>query len=163
MTVTSGNNQNDVSLAALTGGDYAATYTDYSQDPNGNIKGRLFHADGTPGAIFSVAASGFPDTDSDVAALADGGFVASWTLGLGGGDNDIHARIFNADGSVRVGNVDVNINLHNTRHSSVAGLAGGGFATAWEEAPAGGGASELRFALFDSSGQQTRATPRPAS
>ena len=43
-----------------------------------------------------------PDHDqSDVAALADGGFVVTRTRHNGGGDNNVSATMFNADGSIR--------------------------------------------------------------
>src|SRR5262249_24900760 len=96
--------------------------------------------------------------ESDVAALADGGYVVTWTRDFGGGDHDIHGQILEANGSIRTLNVNVNDNLRNTSHSSVAGLAGGGFVTAWEESPAGGGSGEVRFRLFDSHGNALNGT-----
>ena len=37
--------------------------------------------------------------ESDVAALASGGFVVTWTRDFGGGDFDLRAQTFNAAGT----------------------------------------------------------------
>jgi hypothetical protein len=51
---------------------------------------------GGPIAVASITGSTFNDVEFD--ALADGGFVATWGTG---GSTDLHAAIYNADGSVR--------------------------------------------------------------
>lgn len=70
--------------------------------------------------------------DSELAALADGGFVAVWT---DRSDVDtIRAQVFNADGSHRGAEIliDQAGSGAGTR-PSVIGLAGGGFAIGWTE------------------------------
>ena len=151
---TGAGNQTDASIAGLKNGQFITTFTDYSSDPAGDIRAHLIGAGGTPiGADFGIATgSSFHDSQSDVAALADGGYVVTWTRDFGAGDHDIHGAILEANGSFRTLNVNINDNLHNTSHASVAALTGGGFVTAWEESPAGGGNTEVRFRLFDAHG-----------
>src|SRR5262245_37458355 len=67
--------QFDPSIATLSDGSMVVTYTD-TGGFNGFIRARLFSADGAAIDLdFGLLDTGFPDTDADVAALADGGFV----------------------------------------------------------------------------------------
>ena len=71
--------------------------------------------------------------DAELAALADGGFVAVWT------DRSdvetIRAQVFNADGSPRGAEIHVDqAGSGAGTRPAVIGLAGGGFAVAWTEA-----------------------------
>jgi Ca2+-binding RTX toxin-like protein len=156
--------QADASVAGLIGGGAVVTFTDTSGDLGGDIRARRFNADGSAVDIldFGVELTSNDDFASDVAGLSDGGFVVSWTRTFGfGTDEDIRAKVFNSDGSARsdVLIVDGFVNL-NTRGSSVAGLAGGGFVVAWEQAPVGGTVSDLYFRRYDASGNALDATSR---
>jgi Ca2+-binding RTX toxin-like protein len=160
-TVT--NTQSEASVAGLIDGRAVVTFTDFSTDSRGDIRARLFSGNGGAFAVdFAlVTDNGLGDTNSDVAALADGGFVASWDRDFGSGDLDVRAAVFNSDGSVRkdlIG-VDSSISLA-TYNSSVAGLAGGGFVVAWEQTPVAGGDSDLYFRRYDASGNGLDATSR---
>jgi hypothetical protein len=143
------------SVAGLADGRYITVFTDTGNDPSGDIVARLFNADGSPaGNDFVITNSVFADVEPHVTGLADGGYVVTWTRGFGGNDLDVRAAVYNADGTVR----DALINVTNSaataeRHSSVAALANGGFVVAWEQAPVGGGNTEVRVARFDANGQ----------
>ena len=90
---------------------------------------------------------------SDVAALADGGFVVTWTDAFGGGDLDLRARTFNADGTPREPAFSVDLDgTIATSASSVAGLAGGGFVVAWQQQPVAGGNQQVLFQRYSASG-----------
>ena len=144
--------QDEPSIAALADGRFVVTYTDRLTDPGGDIRGRFLDPDGRPGPFFAVAATD-PDHDqSDVAALADGGFVVTRTRHNGGGDNNISATMFNADGSIRYALAAVTPGLNNSSHASVAGLAGGEFVVVWEKSPAGGGDTQVRFRRYTADG-----------
>src|ERR1700733_6303414 len=57
VNTTQPNAQLDSSVAGLTGGMTVVTFTDFSVDPNGDVRGRFFNADGTPnGSDFFIAA-----------------------------------------------------------------------------------------------------------
>jgi Ca2+-binding RTX toxin-like protein len=148
------NDQFDPSIAGLNNGNAVVAFTDYSVDPGGDIRLRLFQPDGTAlAADFPVNLSTLDQSHADVAALADGGFVVSWDANYGGGDVDVLAQMYNANGTVRGGLIDVDSALAlNTHSPSVAGLANGNFVVAWTQAPAAGGDIEVWFERFNSSG-----------
>ena len=140
------------SLAGLAGGGFVATYTDGQVDAAGNIKARLFDADGLPGSFLDVAIGPGQTGHSDVAALADGGFAVTWTR-LEADDQDILMSVHNADGSIRHAADAVSVNpAHHDDNASVAGLAGGGFVVAWNEFLPDSLDSEVRFRRFDANG-----------
>jgi Ca2+-binding RTX toxin-like protein len=134
---TAGNNQRDPSVAGLTNGNFVVTFTDTSVDAGGDIRARIFAPGGSPVALdFEADGEGdWDDSDSDVAALADGGFVVTWTRDYDGSDDlDIRYRLFNADGSPRGGSSAVDsLGSLATEYSQVAGLAGGGFVVTWTQ------------------------------
>jgi Ca2+-binding RTX toxin-like protein len=151
---TTTNNQFDSSLATLANGNIVVTYTDTSTDAGGNIRARLLTSSGEPiGPDFTVTASGKPDSESDVAALADGGFVVTWTNDFGGGDKDIWAQIYNSDGTPRgaVKGVDID-GLVDTNSSQVVGLADGGFVVVWQQEPIGGGDTKAYYRMYNADG-----------
>ena len=147
------------SIAGLTNGTFVATFTDGSD----HVTAHLFNADGSSyfGNDFAIDDPYSPSTDhlgeSHVAALANGAFAVTWTADRGGGNEDIHFAIYEANGA-RSHDGIVNSNAADTSHSSVAGLSGGQFVTVWEEQPAAGGNSEVRFRLFTPQGSPVNGT-----
>jgi hypothetical protein len=154
VNTTQPNSQTDSSIAAFAGGMTVVMFTDFSVDPNGDIRGRFFNADGTAnGDDFNVSiGSSGHDIHSDVAVLSNGQMVTTFTRQFGGGDNDIDFEIMNvARTTAIIGGVDTAPQL-NTDNSSVAGLAGGGFVVAYEQSPKAGGDTSVFFRLFDNAG-----------
>jgi Ca2+-binding RTX toxin-like protein len=140
VNTTTGNLQYEPSVTALTNGNFVVTFTDTSVDVHGDIRARIFGPDGKPVANapdfeVAVGVDVTRDSDSDVAALADGGFVVTWTRNYDGNyDLDVDRRIFNADGSARGGLSAVeNSSSLATSDSEVAGLADGGFVVTWSQ------------------------------
>src|SRR5262245_18535053 len=88
---TTANGQFDTDVVQLTNGNVVVTFTDYSTDSHGDVRARLFKPTGTPlGGDFQAANSAtVAESVPSVAALADGGFVVSFTKGFTGGDNDV--------------------------------------------------------------------------
>jgi VCBS repeat-containing protein len=133
-----GNDQRDVSIAVLPDGRFVATWTDGSTD----IKGRIFNTDGTPhdpdggGPRTSdefVVNSTTPDGQfaSSVEAMSNGRFVVTWRSQESGQD-DIRARVFNADGTPTSNDFVVNSSIAgNQREPSVTALADGRFMVSW--------------------------------
>jgi hypothetical protein len=123
---TGANNQQDASLAALNNGRYVAAFTDYS-GANADIRLRLFEPSGAPvGNDFLVnpASQSFEDTEADIAALANGQFVVTWTRRFSASDTDIRYALYNADGSIDIEVGAVNSATDLSSASSVAALAG---------------------------------------
>jgi Ca2+-binding RTX toxin-like protein len=85
-------------------------------------------------------------------ALEDGGFAVAWTRFFSGGDVDIRAAIYNANGSVRVEQLDVDLRGAASTGPAIAGLAGGGFVIVYADEPAAGGESDLRMRRYDAAG-----------
>ena len=153
VNTTNSGAQTDPSVVQLSNGNILVTYTDYSSDANGDIRGRLFTSTGTPiGNDFAVVTGIGRDSDSDAAALPDGGYVVTYTRDFTGGDLDVGFIIYNANGTVRnSGNTDTSITLAGS-HSQVAALANGSFVIVYEQAPVAGGDSETVFRLYNSAG-----------
>ena len=92
--------QTDASIAGLADGRFIVTYTDTQNDPGGDIRARLLDTNGMPAGSIDILVDGIDLDQSDVAALADGGYVVGWTRhDAGPGDNDIHLNVYRADGS----------------------------------------------------------------
>ena len=145
--------QTDSSVAGLTGGSMVVTFTDYSVDAGGDVRARLFTSAGAAVDLdFGVVTATNDDSDSDVAALADGGFVVTWTRDFGMGDRDIRAAVYNNDGSVRTALLPVDAATDSASHAQVIGLQNGNFVVVWEKEAAAGGPTSVWFRIFDSSG-----------
>jgi Ca2+-binding RTX toxin-like protein len=89
------------SVVALANGDFVVTWSQGS-----SIDGRIFGSDGRPEAaaftLSPVLAFGKNVSNSEIHALADGGFVAVWdTNAQAPTIKDAIARIFNGDGTPR--------------------------------------------------------------
>jgi len=153
VNIASAASQRETSMAGLLDGRYVVAFTDTSIDPGGDIYARILNADGSPaGGEFAVGFNSTDESEADVAALHDGGFVVSWTRDFGAGDKDLAARVYNADGTPRITFAVQTDNAFDTHASSVAGLAGGGLVVAYQKSPAGGGSIETDFQLFNANG-----------
>ena len=151
--------QTDASIAGLADGRFIVTYTDTQNDPGGDIRARLLDTNGMPAGSVDILVDGIDLDRSDVAALADGGYVVSWIRHDPGGGSDIHMNAYRADGSAKVFNGLVSAGTTSTGQASVTGLAGGGFVLAWHESPAGGGDTEVRFRRYAATGVPLDASP----
>jgi len=153
VNIPSAASQRDASVAGLLDGRYVVAFTDTSIDPGGDIHARILNADGSPaGGEFAVGFNSTDESEADVAALHDGGFVVSWTRDFGAGDKDLAARVYNADGTPRISFAVQTDNAFDTHASSVAGLAGGGLVVAYQKSPVAGGSIETDFQLFNANG-----------
>jgi Ca2+-binding RTX toxin-like protein len=129
--VNLGTVQFDPSVAGLTGGNFVVTYTDFASDPGGDIRARLYTANGAPlGSDFAIVEGNtLDDQDSSVAALSGGGFVVTYTRELG--SIGIRARVFDQNGNISALAI-VHADGGQTA-SSVAGLSSGGFVVVWQD------------------------------
>jgi hypothetical protein len=133
------NNQFEPAVAGLADGRFVAVWTDFSGtgDPSQpGIRGRMFEADGEPGAEFQVnATTANYQGEPTIAVLTDGRFVAAWTdYSETGGDTSsaaIRARIFDSDGAPG-GEFLVNTTTDSAQFApTITALANGGFVVAW--------------------------------
>jgi Ca2+-binding RTX toxin-like protein len=162
VNTTTANEQYDVSIAGQASGRALMTFTDLSGDHLGDIRGRLYRADGTAvGEDFAIVANGTAAYDSDAAALADGGYAVSWTRDFNGdGDYDVHVQVLNANGTTRGGAIPVEqASTLRTDYSTVAGLAGGGFVVGWQQGLVEGGTDTVAFVRYDAAGTRLDTNP----
>ncbi|MEQ1955193.1 calcium-binding protein [Mesorhizobium sp. CN2-181] len=154
-------------VTALSNGGYVVAWDHPSADDGGDgssasVKAQVLDTNGSKvgGEFFLNEQTALGQDDMSISALADGGFVASWSTDSGGGDIDVHGRIFNADGSERANEFAIDGSLGFEGTSSTVGLAGGGFVTVWEDAGTGGdgetdgSVSHIRGQMFDANGAE---------
>src|SRR5262249_37749347 len=90
-------------IATLTNGNFVVTWNDYNGGNSNTVRAQLFDAPGTKiGSEFQVdtIAASQANNLGTVTGLSGGGFVITWQWF--DVDSDIHAQVFNADGT-RVG------------------------------------------------------------
>jgi hypothetical protein len=126
------------SVAGLTDGGFVVTWTGpHGASPGSGVYGLRYNETGArlaPEFKINSSVANAVSNPRSVAALADGGFVATWTsIGPNGGA-DVFARLFNAAGQAQTSQFRVN-NLvsRKSRESlpSVAALRDGGFVVTW--------------------------------
>ncbi|MES2445364.1 MAG: calcium-binding protein [Pseudomonadota bacterium] len=152
------NYQQQPGITTLANGDIAVSWTFNSSASS--IRAQIFHADGqaVTGEIVATSSPYFNSYYPQIAALAGGGFVLSWTGGFdyeGGGT--VRAQAYdsagNAQGSlVRVANL---VSYHDNFFESVAALPGGGYVLTWTEAGDGEGSgvpSKVMAQLYGADG-----------
>ncbi|GAA5231192.1 hypothetical protein GCM10025794_26490 [Massilia kyonggiensis] len=134
-------------VTALAGGGFVVAWDSYANDPwgfaNSDIFFQRFDAAGhAVGAVTQAnVASGGGHYDADVAALTDGSFLVAWQ-GADDDGNGIFGRRFDGDGNA----IDTQeFGISQLRSGDQAGpdvtaLANGGFAGAWVDTAAAGGA-----------------------
>ncbi|MCB1449466.1 MAG: cadherin domain-containing protein, partial [Nitratireductor sp.] len=130
------NNQTYPSVTALADGGFVVTWSSYGQD--GNVEGiysqRFDETGAKVGSEFQVNATTFSSQHySSVAALADGGFVVTWSsLGQDTSNYGIYGQRYDVDGNAIGPEFKINtFTFDNQIYSSVAALADGGFVVSW--------------------------------
>ncbi|MGE4254642.1 MAG: hypothetical protein AB7E84_05435 [Xanthobacteraceae bacterium] len=135
VNTTTAKNQFGPSIALLAGGGFVVTwYSTEDTDPvSSDIRARIYSADGTPvGNDFIVNTTTTGEQEwSSVTGLADGRFVVTWSS-YEGGQYDIRARIYNADGTPAGSDFVVNTTIAGGQYvSNITELAGAGFVVTW--------------------------------
>jgi Ca2+-binding RTX toxin-like protein len=146
------NDQSGQQITALANGGFVVTWTDSSHgiggatgdDSSTAIKAQVFAADGTKtgSEILVNTAVASEQFDPQITALADGGFVATWTdysEGNGGATGDrsegaIKAQVFTAAGAETGSEIRVNTATRFDQiNQQVTALENGGFVVTWED------------------------------
>ncbi|MGB0904667.1 MAG: hypothetical protein ACPGVJ_07205, partial [Mangrovicoccus sp.] len=116
------------------------------------------YAIAVPGDTQVNSYAGDDQYGTKMARLADGGWVVTWSDDrTTGSSEDIWAKVFNADGSVRVEEFLVNIGqTGNQQIEAVVTAFGSGFAIAWRDqvqnGSVDGSRSHIMLATFDANG-----------
>jgi hypothetical protein len=148
--------QTQPSIEALADSGYIIAFTDFAALGGADVRARQFSTDGTPaGPDFIVSTTvGGGQSDPSIAALANGGFILTWT-DFSGSDTDIRARIFPESGSP-----DADFLVNTTTAGSqfspdIATLADGRFLIVWEDSSETGNdtsGKSIRAQLFTAAG-----------
>lgn len=124
--------QFDASIAGLADGGFVVVWN----DENTSIRGQRYTAGGVAAGLEFLVNSITLDNrfEPAVTALDDGGFIVTWsTHNQDGSDLAISRQQYNAAGEKLGSELRVNqISAGAQDNSSVVGLAGGGYAVAWE-------------------------------
>ncbi|NIX75674.1 cadherin domain-containing protein [Microvirga terricola] len=140
-------NQMDPKVAVLADGRVVVTWVDKSgfSEAGGDIRAQVLNVDGTPsGSDFAVnTATAGIQQDPVIAALADGGFVVSWTT-WAGSDPDIRSQAFKAPVGTAVPEkaspTEVNVNTTTflpQMTPTVAGLSNGNYVVLYYDVSGG--------------------------
>ena len=136
--------QDAPSVAGLKGGGFVVAWADGSVvTPDSNsisdITGQMFASDGTRlGGEFRVnTTTDVSQQAPDLAPLADGGFLATWSDVSPGGSGDfgrVKGQIFSPSGQKEGGEIVLNTTTQGVQSGPVsAGLPDGGFVAVWED------------------------------
>jgi serralysin len=152
VNTTAGGNQTDPAVTALAGGGFVVSWTDASQDANGNIIARVFDANGNGGSEIQVNTTVVNvQHASSITALTgiNGGFVVTWedSSGLGGdaSPSGIKAQVFdNAGGKVGSEFLINTVTAGAQAQPSITALANGDFVAVWTDPSGIGGDASVR-------------------
>ena len=149
--------QRNADVTALEGGGYVVMWQSAGQDGNlDGIFGQIYGADGLPsGTEFSVNSYTFQNQYGvKVTALADGGFVATWSsYGEDGNGAGVISQQFDAAGAKVGAAFQVNTyTTNNQSNSAVAALADGGYVIVWSSWLQDGDGYGTYAQRFDASG-----------
>lgn len=96
--------------------------------------------------LFAVNSDADADTDADVAALSDGGWVVTWRVG-----DNIYGQIYNSNGNKQGGQLDLATAPDEIRSNArVISLNDGGFALGWIDYTD----KEISVRAFDATGEK---------
>ena len=140
------NSQEDPQITALSDGGWVITWESLVQDgDNFGVYAQAYNADGTPqgGEVqvntFTTNSQGIPqdglvNNRASITALSDGGWVITWqSLGQDGSIWGVYAQAYNADGTARGGEVQVNTFTTNDQQDPrITALSDGGWVITWQ-------------------------------
>lgn len=153
------NKQEDVDVAALTGGGFVVTWESQNQDGSSRgVYGQRYDASGnTAGSEFQVnTATSDAQEHSSVAALQDGGFFVVWQSYIGGSYGyGAYGQRYDASGAAVGGEVTINTEFSDDQTDPViATLDSGDFVVAWRSANQDGDSGGIYAQRFDASGNK---------
>lgn len=127
---TAAENQHAGSVAVLASGDFVVTWHDVRSAASGQVDvvAQRFSADGTKiGGEFIVNSPGTGfNQDSELTALAGGGFAITWES-----EGQIKGRVYGANGAPAGAEFAVSADTQFMGEPQIAALASGGFVVVW--------------------------------
>ena len=154
----SGNDVNRPDITTLSDGSFVVSYTmTFGFGTTAAIMAQRFDRDGQRLGPEIEIFQDPEDTsfDPEITALSDGGYVVTYGgLGRDGSAMSYHARVFEADGTPRSGDMQVNQTTESFQSfGDVTPLADGGFAVTWRSREVDGSFYATMLRLYDANGQ----------
>jgi hypothetical protein len=152
------NDQVYPSITALADGSFVVSWSSISQDGSSyGIYAQRYNAAGqTVGSEFRVNTfTTDSQNNSKITALADGGFVVSWTSnGQDGSSNGIYAQRYDMNSQTAGSEFRVNAYTTSAQYSpSIMALADGGFVVSWSSNGQDGSSGGIYAQGYDAVGQ----------
>jgi hypothetical protein len=150
--------QSFAGVAALSDGGFVVVWNSLGQD--GDLWGcfaQRYNAQGkVQGGEFRVNSyTSNWQSNAQIAALSDGGFVVTWQSdGQDGGGFGIYAQRYNAQGQVQGGDFRVNSYITNNQtYPSIAAMSDGGFVVTWQSPGQDGSGYGVYAQRYNAQGQ----------
>ncbi|MBY6135025.1 hypothetical protein KUV61_04245 [Nocardioides marinus] len=145
------------SITGLDGGGFVVTWTsDFHDGDAYGVYGQMYAADGSAinGEFRVNTMTAYTQQESDVTALAGGGFVVTWTSFYQDGSvTGVFAQRYDSSGATVGNEFQVNTTTNaNQEDSSVAALSDGGFVVVWESWQQDGSSYGVVAQRYDSAG-----------
>jgi RTX calcium-binding nonapeptide repeat (4 copies) len=143
-----------VGVAALAGGGFVVTWNYDASATDTDVMQRRYDANGNPVGFISYASASAADQSlEDITALANGGWVVSYSDPSNGGD--VRGTVFDANGSVVSGTSILlsSASIYGQAGSNLAGLSNGNFVVAYTD---DFGDTDAYVRIFNSSGVVVR-------
>jgi FG-GAP-like repeat len=126
------NSSDEPELTTLSNGNFVVVFRDDDNFLEDTVRFRVLQPNGTGVAQGSVSGSGQEDSDADVAALRDGGFVIAHRVDdFMASDDALHVTIFDNNANI-VREFEPALGPHND--PDLVALSDGGFLVTWEAA-----------------------------
>ncbi|MEO0386087.1 MAG: hypothetical protein AAF281_00960, partial [Pseudomonadota bacterium] len=149
--------QFDAAVAGLPGGGFLVSFTSDTGDMS-NDAILLQEVDATGALIGETVVNTSTNGNqgaSDIAVLAGGGFVVTWTdfSAIDGSASSVRARVFDASGTALDTDFQVNTGTNNDQdRPAVTALDGGGFVIVWESSGQDGSSTGVYGQRYDATG-----------
>ncbi|MCC6573530.1 MAG: hypothetical protein IT462_07040 [Planctomycetes bacterium] len=153
VTTGAGNNDQRPDVAMNADGDFVVVWLEDATPTD--VVAQRYSAGGMPvGTPITVNTNTGSKFDPAVAIDADGNFAVTWEAFFNASNDFISARIFNADGTARTGQIAVGSTLNGIGRPDIAMDADGDIVVTWEEVTAG--YWNAMFRLMESDGDFKR-------
>ncbi|MBM4386626.1 MAG: putative metal-binding motif-containing protein, partial [Deltaproteobacteria bacterium] len=157
VNATLSNNQENPTLTAFSNGEFLVVWESWLQDGSASgIFGQRYNADGSKkGSEFQANTyTSSSQINGRVAVLSGDGFVIVWnSFGQDGSQESVHGQMYNADGTKKGGEFQINAYTTNSQtYPDVAALAGGKFVVLWQSSGQDGASWGVYGQRFNSDG-----------
>ena len=145
------NTQQATAVAGLAGGGWVVIWETIQNNGTTDLRQAVYKPDGSLVGETAVSEAGNSQAAPSVSALPGGGYVVVWQT-KENGNNDIHQRLYGADGKPLGSEIVVSKASSNQTFPSVSVLSNGGWVVTWET-QGSGGTSDIHQQAYDVNGK----------